>query len=70
MADVVVAGVDVTTLSDADLSALQSAVSTETVRRANLANLPAQATQLAQVFVGAGGAVSTIISAVQGVTAP
>lgn len=60
-----IAGVDVTTLSDADLASLASAVSTEQVRRSNLASLPNQAASLASVFLAAGGSRATILAAVQ-----
>jgi len=60
-----IAGVDVTTLSDTNLAALASAISTEQVRRSNLASLPDQAASLASVFLAAGGNRAAIVAAVQ-----
>lgn len=64
----IVAGVDVGALSDADLAALSSACSTESVRRSNLASIPAQVISAAQVFLAAGGDLSTLTTAIEGVS--
>lgn len=64
-----VAGVDITTLTDSDLKALQNGCIAESVRRSNLATLPVQASQIAVLYVQAGGDLSDIVTAVEG-TAP
>lgn len=46
---------DLSTLTDDDLDQLRIAVLTEQERRANLASIPAQITQLAQTYRDGGG---------------